>query len=148
MINLPTYLSIPEAHVPTRAYEGDAGLDLYSTMNITLGPWTSYTIDTGVHVRIPEGYCGVLISKSGLNVKSSITTTGLIDQGFRGSINVKMYNNSSKPVAIRQGQKISQLVVMPYLPVVPVLVDEPFTDDTERGTRGFGSSDTEDPAHA
>lgn len=96
------------------------------------------TIDTGVHVQIPEGYCGLLVAKSGLNVNQNLTSTGLIDAGYTGSIQVKLYNHGKKPRLITPHQKISQLVILPCLLCEPVLVNR--FEDTERGDNGFGSS--------
>ena len=95
-------------------------------------------IDTGVHVQIPKGYCGLMVSKSGLNVNSNLTSTGLIDAGYTGSIKVKLYNHGKKARVITPHQKISQLVVLPCLLCKPVLVDK--FEETERGDGGFGST--------
>lgn len=133
---------------PTRAHETDAGLDLYSPINTLvparkIGFWGdlqegSVTIDTGVHIELPHNTVGFIKSKSGLNVKSGITSEGVIDEGYTGSIAVKLYNNSDKDVQIRKGQKISQLVVLPCLYVDLELVDS--LGETSRGDNGFGSS--------
>ena len=96
------------------------------------------TIDTGVHIQIPKGYCGLLVSKSGLNVHSNLTSTGLIDAGYTGSIRVKLYNHGKKARVITPHQKISQLAILPCLLCKPVLVDK--FEETERGDGGFGST--------
>ena len=95
-------------------------------------------IDTGVHVQIPKGFCGLMVSKSGLNVNSNLTSTGLIDAGYTGSIKVKLYNHGKKARVITPHQKISQLVILPCLLCKPVLVDK--FEETERGDGGFGST--------
>ena len=95
-------------------------------------------IDTGVHVQIPKGYCGLMVSKSGLNVNSNLTSTGLIDAGYTGSIRVNLYNHGKKARVITPHQKISQLVILPCLLCKPVLVDK--FEETERGDGGFGST--------
>ena len=94
---------------------------------------------TGVHVELPENCAGLLVSKSGLNVYSEITSTGLIDQGYSGEICVKLYNHGGYDRMIRRGDKISQLVVIPvrYEPVE--IVDTIQAGD--RGDAGFGSTD-------
>lgn len=129
------------AVMPTRAHDADAGLDLYAPkgMEVTnFVPGGSVIIDTGVHVQIPEGYCGLLVSKSGLNVKFGITSTGLIDSGYTGSICVKLYNHGQGIYAVRGGDKISQLVLMPVITPTLEVVDR--LDDTDRGDNGFGST--------
>ena len=83
------------AIVPTRAHSADAGLDLYTPegfMLLSFGEVDNYTVDTGVHMEIPEWYVGMLKSKSGLNVNRGVITEGVIDAGYTGSIKVKLYN--------------------------------------------------------
>ena len=130
------------AKMPTRAHSTDAGLDLYCpNMGVEvyhIPPKGSLIIDTGVHVELPIGTVGFLKSKSGLNVKHGITSEGVIDAGYTGSIVVKLYNHGDAWYTINKGDKISQLVVLPvFLPTLD-LVDD--LDDTERGEKGFGSS--------
>lgn len=128
----------PGAKMPTRAHEADAGYDLYSTHDAVVFGNDSEKFDTGVHVEIPAGYVGMLKSKSGLNVKCNITSEGVIDSGYTGSICVKLYNHGENPVYIKMGQKISQLVILPIITPELELVDQ--LEETERGTGGFGSS--------
>ena len=94
--------------------------------------------DTGVHIQLPKNTVGFLKSKSGLNVKYGITSEGVIDVGYTGSIMVKLYNHSDKPYRVRKGDKISQLVILPCL--LPELEVVDSLEDTERGTGGFGST--------
>lgn len=136
------------AFVPTRAHETDAGLDLYSPVDATIYPSddmmrvfsgkSSVCIDTGVHIEIPAGYVGMIKSKSGLNVKNGITSEGVIDSGYTGSMVVKLYNHGDETVRINRGQKISQLVLLPIITPELELVDE--LEATERGNGGFGST--------
>lgn len=127
------------ACAPTRAHSTDAGLDLRSPEDILVRADSYATIDTGVHFRLPDGTCGLLVSKSGLNVKHDITSTGLIDASYRGSVVVKLYNHGSEDYQIKRGDKISQMVILPVIiPDCMALVEE--LDDTERGEGGFGSS--------
>ena len=128
------------AYMPTRAHETDAGLDLYSRDNRIIPPGGSATFDTGVHVEVPTDplHVGFLMSKSGLNVKYGLTSTGVIDAGYTGSIVVKLYNHGGRCVEIKAGQKISQLVILPVSAPTPVLVDS--LGQTERGCGGFGST--------
>lgn len=132
------------AFPPERAYPTDAGLDLRSPVDALVPALGSAVIDTGVHVRIPEGCAGVLVSKSGLNVLHNITSTGLIDEGYTGSIRVKLYNHGDKGFLVERGNKISQLMIQPVWreTVVRVVEDvrQAGTDGSGRGDNGFGSS--------
>jgi dUTP pyrophosphatase len=128
----------PGAYMPTRAHRYDAGLDLYSPEDAWVFGRDCVTIDTGVHVEIPKGYVGMVKSKSGLNVNHNITSEGVIDCGYTGSIRVKLYNHGDVPVKILRGQKISQLVILPI--ATPICVEVFELKDTERGTGGFGST--------
>lgn len=130
---------MPECR-PDRAHTWDAGLDLKSPICVDIPPQTSCAIDTGIHIEIPRGYAGMLIAKSGLNVKHNVLSTGLIDSGYQGSIVVNLYNHDpNKCMTILPGDKISQLVIIPV--VIPNLVEcDGFEIKTERGSNGFGSS--------
>ena len=142
------------AYMPTRAHDFDAGLDLYSPVTTTVkgsqystppyyGAYGKVfighrTIDTGVHVEIPEGYVGYIKSKSGLMVNFGMLADGTIDCGYTGSIRVSLFNTNHKDFVIHKGDKIAQLVIQPCaLPELEV-VDE--LEDTERGSNGFGST--------
>ena len=126
------------AKMPTRAHETDAGLDIYARETKTILAGKSEVFDTGVHVELPNGTVGMLKSKSGLNVNHGITSEGVIDVGYTGSIVAKLYNNSDKDYTVNAGDKITQLVILPILTPELELVDS--LDDTERGDNGFGSS--------
>ena len=125
--------------MPTRAHADDAGLDLYSRENRVIYPHSSATFDTGVHVEIPRGYVGMIKSKSGLNVKYGLTSEGVLDCGYTGSIRVKLYNHSSEAYTVAAGDKINQLVIMPIIAPELELV-KVFGTETERGDNGFGST--------
>ena len=84
------------AIMPTRAYETDAGLDLYARETKIICPGDSEVFDTGVHIELPKGTVGMLKSKSGLNVKHNLTNEGVIDVGYTGSIRVKLYNHGPR----------------------------------------------------
>ena len=127
------------AKMPTRAHADDAGLDLYSRENRVIFPHSSATFDTGVHIEIPRGYVGMIKSKSGLNVKYGLTSEGVLDCGYTGSIRVKLYNHSSEAYTVAAGDKISQLVIMPIIAPELELVKD-FGTETERGANGFGST--------
>lgn len=127
-----------KALMPTRGHATDAGLDLLSPIDTVVPAKGSITIETGVHIELPPNTAGFLKSKSGLNVKYGITSEGVIDVGYTGSIAVKLYNHSNIDYAVSRGDKISQLVVMKInIPSLDVV--ESF-EKTERGDNGFGST--------
>jgi len=126
------------AYLPKRQHATDAGLDLYSPVAVAIAPYSKRVIDTGVHVEIPTGCCGLLVSKSGLNCNHDITTTGLIDEGYTGTIRVAMYNHSDKPYYVEIDDKISQLVIIPCIYPSVELADHFAGGD--RGDAGFGST--------
>lgn len=126
------------AIMPTRAHSEDAGIDLYSREKQIVPARESAIFDTGVHIEIPCGYVGMVKSKSGLNVKNGLTTEGVIDAGYTGSIVVKIYNNSGLDYTVNAGDKITQLVILPIITPELNLVEE--FAKTERGADGFGST--------
>lgn len=128
----------PGAFMPEYAHEQDAGMDLRSPVDAVVLPHDSAVIDTGVHVEIPKRAVGMLKSKSGLNVNHDITSEGVIDEGYTGSICIKLYNHGGARYHIKAGDKISQLVILPVLHPDLELVDA--LDETERGDKGFGST--------
>lgn len=130
----------PGAYAPTRAHPTDAGLDLYHMGDPRiLWPCRAETFDTGVHIELPPGYYGKIESKSGLNMKESIVSCGgVIDEGYTGSIQVKLYNFGEEGHLFRPGDKLAQLVVMPY--AAPTLEEVDELAETDRGDQGFGST--------
>ena len=126
------------AYMPDRAHATDAGLDLRAREDKLVPPKGSATFDTGVHVELPPGTAGLLKSKSGLNVRHDLTSEGVIDVGYTGSIVVKLYNHGERPYQVKRGDKISQLVIAPVL--LPALVSVASLPESERGENGFGSS--------
>lgn len=126
------------AFLPTRAHCTDAGLDLYAREDKAVPAGGSAVFDTGVHIDLPFWTAGLIVSKSGLNVKHNLTSEGLIDRGYTGSICVKLYNHGDKDYQVRRGDKISQLVLVNI--VLPGLKEVDELDPTERGDAGFGSS--------
>lgn len=128
----------PGAIAPTRAHSTDAGLDLYSPAECIIPPGGSILINIGVHVALPDGTAGLICSKSGLNCNYNITSTGLLDVGYTGTIKVKLYNHGTERYIVHKGDKVSQLVVIPVaFPSVQLVDDLP---DSERGQNGFGST--------
>lgn len=127
------------AYAPNRAHKTDAGLDIRSRETRLVKAHSSALFNTGLHVQLPHGTAGLLVSKSGLNVNHGITSTGLIDEGYTGEIMVKLYNHSDENYLVHAGDKISQLVVIPVLYEDIHLMDS-LDENTERGDKGFGSS--------
>lgn len=130
----------PGAYMPERAHEEDAGLDLRSPVAVKLSFFRRWAvIDTGVHVEIPRGYVGLVLAKSGLNIKRHITCGGVIDAGYTGSIVVKLYKRAGlRKYRIMPGDKIAQLVIMPVALLAPTKADH--ITGGERGNNGFGST--------
>lgn len=126
------------AYMPSRGHKTDAGLDLRTPKAVTVPAYESVTVDTGVHVALPHECAGLLVSKSGLNVKHDITSTGLIDEEYTGSIVVKLYNHGGEDYEFEAGDKITQLVVIPV--VCEPLEQVTAFNATERGDNGFGST--------
>lgn len=126
------------AIMPTRAHAWDAGIDILTPYFFKLEAGSSFVIDSGVHVEIPEGYVGLLKSKSGLNVWNGILSEGVIDAGYEGSIRVKLYNHSENDYTFQRGDKITQLLIMPV--ETPVLKQVDKIKGSERGDNGFGST--------
>ena len=129
----------PTAFVPVRAHETDAGLDLRSRWHTLIPAHGSAEFDTGVHIELPHGWYGKIESKSGLNVKHGVVSLGgTIDEPYRGSIVVKLYNMSDEDYVVNAGDKVAQLVIMPYIAPELEVVDK--LSETERNQQGFGSS--------
>lgn len=126
------------AYMPERAHVTDAGYDLRTRERIVVHPRSSYVVDTGVHIQLPEGKCAVVISKSGLNTLYDITSTGLIDEGFTGSIKIKLYNHGDVPYIFNKGDKISQFYITDYHGYP--LEEVKRLDPSERGDNGYGST--------
>lgn len=126
------------AFMPTRAHDNDAGLDLYAREDTIVCAKESATFDTGVHVELPPDTVGFIKSKSGLYVKHGITSDGVIDEGYTGSIVVKLCNHGGRDYKVHKGDKISQLVVLPIMKPTPEIAKT--LGITDRGDNGFGST--------
>ena len=142
MIELPIQRLHDDAVVPSRAYAGDAGLDLSACERVELGPGERALVGTGLAVAIPHGYAGYVQPRSGLAIKhgiSMVNTPGLIDSGYRGELKIILLNTDrNETFVVEPGMRIAQLVVLPVPGIDPVEVD--VLPDSERGERGFGSS--------
>jgi dUTP pyrophosphatase len=142
VIELPIRRLRDDAVVPSRAYAGDAGLDLAACERVELGPGERATVGTGLAVAIPDGYAGYVQPRSGLAARHGITivnTPGLVDSGYRGELRIVLLNTDARePFVVEPGMRIAQLVVLPIPALEPVEVDE--LPESVRGVRGFGSS--------
>lgn len=126
------------AYMPVRAHETDAGLDIRSKDSQYVCAKESAIFHTGVHIQLPHGFCGILVSKSGLNIHNDITSTGLIDEGYTGEIVVKLFNHGGFDYKVNEGDKISQLIIVPVAYEKLEVVEE--LEESDRGSNGFGSS--------
>ena len=125
------------AYKPLKAHQNDAGFDLSCREDQVLEPNVANTIDTGVHILIPEGYVGLVCPRSSFNVKGISTPIGVVDAGYTGSIRVVLEPfNLTK---IFKGNRIAQLVILP-LPQFNLIEGDVTKLKTERGCNGFGSS--------
>ena len=127
------------AYAPERAHSTDAGMDIRSRHDAVIYPHCSEVFHTGVHIQLPHNTSGEFYPKSGLNMKHDLLGFGLIDEGYTGEIVAKIYNLGELPYAVHKGDKITQLVIRPVL-YTPVNIVEGFTEKTERGDGGFGST--------
>jgi dUTP pyrophosphatase len=131
-----------EALLPTRAHEGDAGLDLYACETAHVGPGERWSVGTGVGVEIPEGHAGLVLPRSGLARDHGIALVnapGLIDSGYRGELRVLLLNTDpAETFRVEPGDRIAQLVITPI--VTPAPVEAPALNESLRGEGGFGSS--------
>lgn len=126
------------AHIPERAYDNDAGADLFSIEEVHIQPHAPAMIKTGIEIALPRKTCGLIWGKSSIESRGLIVTAGLIDEGYRGEIVVCMFNLTDKIQVIEKGQKIAQLVVIPvYYPKFKEVKELP---KSKRGIFGFGST--------
>lgn len=141
-MELKVRLLVPGAVLPQRATEGDAGLDLHAVEPAVIGPRERAAVGTGIAVEIPPGHAGLVLPRSGLALRHGIALVnapGLIDSGYRGEIRVLLLNTDAEhPFEIEPGQRIAQLLVVPFAGLEPVESAE--LGETSRGAGGFGSS--------
>ena len=127
-----------DAKLPQYGHTGDAGLDLFSSIDFVLEKGQVEAIPSGIKVAIPDGFVGLIWDKSGVSLKGVHRLAGVIDSGYRGEVKVVMINLSDKPFAIDKGMKIAQMLVQPITMVRVVETED--LDDTSRGEGGFGST--------
>jgi dUTP pyrophosphatase len=134
----------PDAILPERAHQGDAGFDLRSIEDLEVSPGERAMVRTGVAVAIPEGHAGLVLPRSGLASKEGLTlanSPGLIDAGYRGELICSVVNlDRDESVKIARGDRMAQLVIVAVPDLEPEWVDE--LPPSSRGEGGFGSSGT------
>ena len=129
--------------IPTRGSADAAGYDLYAgiTKENCIAPHSTVKIPTNIAMEIPDGYFGGIFARSGLATKEGLrpaNCVGCCDSDYRGEYIVALHNDTNEARLIMPGERIAQLVILPYLPVTFEEVDE--LTDTERGDKGFGDS--------
>ena len=128
----------PEARTPVYGHQGDAGLDLFSCVQMTINPGQTAAVPTGLQMAIPSGYVGLIWDKSGIALAGVHRLAGVVDAGYRGEVLVVLTNLGSQPFVINTGMKIAQMLIQPVQTVDIVEVDS--LDQTSRGQGGFGST--------
>lgn len=126
------------ATMPAYAHDDDAGMDLISAEINVIPAHGRQTFKTGVHMAIPNGYFGAIRAKSGLLRKHGIICSGTVDCSYTGEIMVTLVNTSDTDYQVFKGDKIAQMILIPYHHAAFIQVDK--LDETERGDNGFGST--------
>lgn len=133
-----------KAKLPTHGSEKSAGYDLHARISdgmVTINPHQTVKIGTGLSIEIPDGYFGAIFARSGLATKQGLrpaNCVGCCDSDYRGEYIVALHNDTDETQIVTDGDRIAQLVVIPYLPIKFEEVNE--LSDTERGENGFGST--------
>lgn len=127
--------------IPSYAHEGDAGFDLRTMEQVTLTPGEKRMVRSGLRMEVPSGCVGFMFPRSGLSTMKGVilsNSTGIIDSGYRGEVGIPLWNTSHSTVRIKEGERVAQMVIVPYIQVQFEPVDS--LEDTERGADGFGST--------
>ena len=127
-----------DSMIPTRGSKGAAGLDLYAHSGGNIPAGERVKIPTGIAMEIPKEHYGDVRSRSGMYINDGLEVEGTIDSDYRGEVYVMMHNRSDEDITIRLGDRIAQIVIQAYEQCEVVEADE--LSETERGTRGFGST--------
>ncbi len=135
----------PNAIVPTYGTEYAAGADIYTLSDdvITINPGETVMIHTGIAMQIPEGTAAFIFARSGTATKRGLAPAnkvGVIDSDYRGEVMVPIHNHSNMVQQIESGERIAQMVIMPY--VKAEFIESDILDQTDRDTKGFGSTGT------
>lgn len=129
---------IENANMPSYSYEGDAGLDLFSSSDYLINPMENKLISTGIMLEIPNGYVGLIWDRSSLAVASLHSLAGVIDSHYRGEIKIVLFNLGKQPFKISKGMRIAQMLIQPIAHAK--LVESQSLGETKRSAKGFGSS--------
>jgi dUTP pyrophosphatase len=145
MENIKIKLLNENAKVPTRGSEKAAGYDLYAATSefIDIAPHSTVKVHTGISIELPDNTFGAIFARSGLATKKGLrpaNCVGVCDSDYRGEYVVALHNDTDEIMSIEPGERIAQLIIMPFIPVNFTVVDE--LNDTERGSGGFGSTGT------
>jgi dUTP pyrophosphatase len=134
---------VADAILPCKAHEDDACFDVYASNNVDIYPGDTGIVSTGFEIAIPEGYAGLVCSRSGLAARQNVfvlNAPGIIDAGYRGELRVILQNASKYDVlTVAAGDRVAQLLLHKVLPATCVEVDT-FPGETARGAGGFGST--------
>lgn len=140
-VDVPFVLSGSDARPPLRAYNQDAGADLPTLEEMVISPGKTINLPTGISVEIPPGYWAMIVGRSSASsLLNLVVITGIIDQGYRGELFVRVLNPNNRPVTILKHQRIAQIIFMPL--VIPKFHQVRDLSPGERGMKGFGSSGT------
>lgn len=127
-----------EAKLPRYAHPGDVGMDLYAMETVIIKPMEHYRFFHGFAMEFSEGNAGIIMDKSSISKAGLIHMGGVFDAGYRGEYNTHLVNLSDKPYTVEEGDKVSQLVIVP---VVIVEIEEADTlSESSRGMGAFGST--------
>jgi len=127
-----------DAKLPLYQHKGDAGLDIFSSVDCVLEAGEVKPVPTGIRMAVPDGYVGLVWDKSGISLRGVHRLAGVIDSGYRGEVRVVMVNLGNEAFVIEKGMKIAQLLVQPVTEVKVVEAEE--LETTSRGEEGFGST--------
>ena len=134
----------PAAKLPTRGSAQAAGYDLYACLDgerREIPPHSTVAIPTGLCIAIPDGYFAAVFARSGLAAKEGLRPANCVavcDSDYRGEYLVMLHNDTDQPRSVSDGDRVAQMVVLPYLPVT--FTEVAALDETERGAGGFGST--------
>src|SRR3990167_187660 len=137
---LPVKVNDPTAKVPKQMRPGDAGFDLCTIEHVNLWPQQIMKVRTGISIEIPEGHFGLVMSRSSIVAKGVQIGPAIIDSTYRGELFLLTANYGSSVFAATPGDRIAQIVIVPYASPEVIVVDE--LNESVRGTGGFGSSGT------
>jgi len=140
---IPFVRIYPDAVMPRRATDGSAGADLYARLenSIEIMPGETVVIGLGFTAAVPQGYVGLVFARSGLATKRGVAPAnkvGVVDSDYRGEWMIPLHNHGKEPQTIANGERVAQVVIVPYL--TPEFAEADTLDDTARGAGGFGST--------